>query len=296
MTAAATSLPQATLDVIASSSSEERKFRMIHAVNFLTKMHSNANYSTLQVRVTIDEFTAALDQAPDSDVSRFLLTVTDLITCSPRDRAYWEFRKLEKPDEVRHIAMLRWGRWNAGRSNGISVVHIQRAALIKTINALPDQETEPFEMMFATVLLRDTERQLAHPNFMSEQYIRTLTFNDNELSADAKVLLGSVFGPMPIGGILCFSMDPSRPTPRAKAALEQLVSTNWLAYSSEDNGGQTYRLLRHARYWRDWLSSKSDGYEHPDRWMYDQIEPVKAKATAPKPSIAIKSPPKRQSR
>ena len=64
-------------------------------------------------------------------------------------------------------------------------------------------------------------------------------------------------------------MDTSRPTPRAKAALEQLVSTNF---------------------------AKSDGYEHPDRWMYDQIEPVKAKATAPKPSIAIKSPPKRQSR
>jgi hypothetical protein len=78
-----------------------------------------------------------------------------------------------------------------------------------------------------------------------------------ELSDDAKAVLGSWFGMMNVDGDLHFAMQKVRPTDRAKAALDELVSAGWLGYSPAQGGGHTYILMRSASRWMRWLQARA---------------------------------------
>lgn len=92
-----------------------------------------------------------------------------------------------------------------------------------------------------------------------------------EPSSDAKVVLGAWFGTMNVGSFIHFTEMSQRPTKRAKAALDECVSTGWLQYhAGMAPAGHTYVLKQPAGFWREWLSRKLN----PGTVLFQILEPI----------------------
>lgn len=81
------------------------------------------------------------------------------------------------------------------------------------------------------------------------------------LSDDCKAILGAIFGVMALGKAFTFNMRTSRPTERARAALDEAADAGWLSCQAPVDGPLTYVLEVDCGPWLHWLNSnRSKGY------------------------------------
>lgn len=99
-----------------------------------------------------------------------------------------------------------------------------------------------------------------------ESSVTTIIENDNwfdDLSFDAKGVAGAWFGMMVPGkGDLTFQLQNAKPSPRAQAALDELVTKGLVSVEAFNRyGGLVYRPLARFDMAMEWLGSNLD---HPD--------------------------------
>ena len=95
------------------------------------------------------------------------------------------------------------------------------------------------------------------------------------LSSDARQVAAAWFGGMKIGGTshLRFAMVEHRPSPRAQAGLDELVSAGIISRENEQSGAVTYRPLVCCRHHLSWAFEQQDSID--SFRLVDRIEPGK---------------------